>query len=284
MEAVQLSAHVTMLPGDRGGAFPHGNPLVVRGGDTTVQIDSSIAHPARNVDLVLLSHGHEDHMVGLGGTAAPVMVHCADLPTVQSWGEYCRVTHLAEGENAEDLRRTFALTERPDATAFHDDTVIDVGGGVTIRVVPLPGHTAGHCGFYVEPDGVFFTADVDLSSFGPVYCDEGSVLADVRASLARCAEIDAAVYATFHHKGCYTDRDRYRADLAVHTNVVDVREERIRALLQDRARSAVAPAELVGQGVVFTVGGRRPWYADTMEEHIIAAHMAEPEQFGRVAE
>lgn len=282
MDQVRLSEHVTLLPGENGGVFPHGNPLVVRGGETTVQLDSSLAHPAGGVDLILLSHAHEDHLVGLGETAAPVLVHRADLEPVRSWDEFCRVTHLVGDEAAADFqRRTFALTPRPDATAFDDGDVIEVGGGVSIRVIALPGHTAGHCGFFIEPDGVFFTADVDLSSFGPVYCDEGSLLPDVRASLMRCAEIEAAVYTTFHHKGPYTDRDAFLADLARHAAALDRRDARIDELLAgdddtgDGGSGDRDPAGLVGRGVVFATGGRRPWYADEMELHMIAAHLAE---------
>lgn len=277
MESVRLSEHVTLLPGRDGGVFPHGNPLVVRGGETVVQVDSSLDHPAGEVDLVVLSHAHEDHLVGLGETAAPVTVHRADLAPVRSWEEFCRVTHLEASDEAADFqRRTFAMTPRPDAAAFDDGDVIEVGGGVTIRVIALPGHTAGHCGFLIEPDGVFFTADVDLSSFGPVYCDEGSLLADVRSSLARCAEVEAAVYATFHHKGPYTDRALFLADLAGHAAALDRRDERIDELLAERGGpDGCEPGELVGRGVVFATDGRRPWYADVMERHMIAAHLAE---------
>lgn len=272
MDSLRLSEHVELLRGTDGGAYPYGNPIRVHGGQTTVQIDASLDHPAGAADLVLLSHYHEDHVVGLGDTTAPVSVHRRDLDAVRGWDAFCDAMNVPGGVIGDDLRRQFRWSPRPDATVFDDDTVIDVGGGVRIHVVPLPGHTAGHSGFFIEPDGVFFTADVDLSSFGPVYADLGSTLPDVRASLARCAQIDAAVYATFHHKGHYTDRARFLDDLATHAAALDTREERIRELAADGPLTA---REGVGRGVVFRVGGRRPWYADAMEEATIAAHLAE---------
>lgn len=271
-EHERLSEHVVLLRGTDGGAYPYGNPIRVHGGQTTVQIDASLDQTDCAADLVLLSHYHEDHVVGLGETAAPVMAHRRDVAAVRSWDDFRRAMNVPPGAIGDDLRREFRWSERPDATAFDDDAVIDVGGGVRIHVVPLPGHTPGHSGFFVEPDEVFFTADVDLSSFGPVYADLGSTLLDVRTSLARCAQIDAAVYTTFHHKGPYTDRERYLADLAVHTAALDAREQRIRELLDHHEPVA---KELVGRGVVFRVGGRRPWYADAMEEATIAAHLDE---------
>ncbi|WP_454164069.1 MBL fold metallo-hydrolase [Gordonia iterans] len=272
MEEIRLSEHVVLLRGTDAGAYPHGNPLRVTGGDTTVQIDSSLESGCADADLVVLSHYHEDHVVGLGETSAPVTVHRRDLPPVTSWDEFGRYMNVPDVAIGEELKRTFRWCERPDATAFDDDTVIEVGGGVRIRVVPLPGHTGGHCGFFVEPDGVFFTADVDLSSFGPVYADLDSTLPDVRASLARCAEIDAAVYTTFHHKGPYTDRAAFLADLAAHAAALDARDQRVRALLAEGPATA---RDLVGRGVVYRVGGRRPWYADAVEEVIVGQHLAE---------
>lgn len=271
-DEVRLSEHVTLLRGRDGGVYPHGNPLRVTGGSTTVQLDSSLDHPARDVDLVVLSHYHEDHVVGLGEIDAPVMVHGRDLPAVASWAEFCRYTTLPPGAAADGLRAEYRMAERADATSFDDDAVIEVGGGVRIRVVPLPGHTGGHCGFYVEPDGVFYLADVDLMAFGPMYADLGSRLGDVRASLARCAELDAAVYTTFHHKGPYTDRAEYLAQLAKHAGVLDARTERILAL---RAEGFETAEQMLGRGAIYLAGGRRPWFADAVEAAMIDHHLAD---------
>lgn len=284
MEEQQISEHVVVLRGAEGGTYPHGNPLRITGADTTVQVDSSLGSADRDsgagsgpqvcADLLLLSHYHEDHVVGLGDTGVPVAIHRRDLPAVQSWDAFCRYMNVPDGTIGDDLRREFRWSELPRATAFDDDAVFDLGGGVTVRAVPLPGHTGGHCGFFVEPDGVFYLADVDLMSFGPVYADLESTLPDTRASLARCAELDAAVYATFHHKGHYTDRTEYLTDLSRHTAALDAREHRLRALLS-ASDAPLTARDLLGKGVVYRVGGRRPWYADAVEQVMIEAHLAE---------
>lgn len=270
----RLSEHVTLLRGVDDGTYPRGNPLLVRAGDTTIQIDASLDHPAPDVDLVLVSHYHEDHVVGLGETKAAVAIHERDLPGVQSWEDFIRLMDVDEETFGEDMRRKFRWSERPDAKGFAADAVFDVGGGVRIHVVPLPGHTIGQCGFLIEPDGVLYIADVDLMAFGPMYADLGSTLSDVRTSLKRCAEVDAGIYTTFHHKGPYFERDEYLADLAVHAGALDAREQRLRALL---AEGPITPKEAVGRGVVYRVDGRRPWYADAVEEVMVAQHLAELE-------
>ncbi len=80
----------------------------------------------------------------------------------------------------------FHYTERADATPFSHGDRYDLGG-VTVTVVHLPGHTRGHSGFLVEPDGVLYVADIDLSSFGPYYGDHWSDLEDFERSMDRCA-------------------------------------------------------------------------------------------------
>uniref|UniRef100_UPI0005277505 MBL fold metallo-hydrolase n=1 Tax=Streptomyces bikiniensis TaxID=1896 RepID=UPI0005277505 len=79
-------------------------------------------------------------------------------------------------------------------------TVFDLGGR-TVTVVHLPGHTPGHSGYLVEPDGFLYVADIDLTSFGPYYGDPGSSLPDFEASMRRCREIGARWYGTGHQKG-----------------------------------------------------------------------------------
>ncbi|WP_240152055.1 MBL fold metallo-hydrolase [Streptomyces mobaraensis] len=59
------------------------------------------------------------------------------------------------------LRDHFHVRDRPDATVFEDGAVFDLGGHA-VTVVHLPGHTPGHSGFLIEPDGFLFVADIDL--------------------------------------------------------------------------------------------------------------------------
>ncbi|MFT4086878.1 MAG: MBL fold metallo-hydrolase [Gordonia sp. (in: high G+C Gram-positive bacteria)] len=268
----RISEHVTILAGDRGGAYPAGNPLRVVGGGTTVLLDSAVDVDLAGVDLVLLSHYHEDHVAGVGPYGVLAAIHEFDAPAVRSWPEFGRYMQLPPGEWEQSLRRDFSWGEIDDVVTFGDETEFDVGGGVKVHTIPLPGHTGGHCGFFVEPDGVLYLADVDLSSFGPMYADLESELADVRATLETCRGFDAAVYAGFHHKGPYTDRDEYLAALDVHASAVDAREARLRELL---AAGPLTVEGAVGRGVVYRLGGRRPWFADGVESTMCGLHLEE---------
>ena len=266
---IRLSEHVTQLRASNGGAFPSGNPLRVDAGGTTVLLDAAIGTDFTGVDLVLLSHFHEDHVVGVGASGVPAAVHSSDFAGTRSWDEFRGLVGYPPGDWEAEMRQEFSWAPISDAQTFEHGATFDVGGSVTITVIGLPGHTAGHCGFLVEPDGVLFLADVDLSSFGPFYADRFGSLIDTRSSLDTVASIDASVYAPYHHKGPYTDRRAFLDDLAVHAEMLDKREGRLLQLLDDDPSRL---EDLVGHGVVYRPG-RRPWFADLAEGSICGKHL-----------
>ena len=99
----------------------------------------------------------------------------------------------------------FHFTPRPDAHGFTDGHVFELGGGVQVEAVHLPGHTRGHSGFRV--DNTFFLSDIDLTGFGPYYGDSGATSTTSRRASSRCARRHADFYVTFHHKGIIEGRE-----------------------------------------------------------------------------
>ena len=90
-----------------------------------------------------------------------------------------------------------------------------------------PGHTRGHSFFLVEPDGVLYLGDVDLSSFGPYYGDAWSSLVDFEHTLAFARTLDARWYATFHHIGVVDGRAAFLEKLDRYAAVIADRERRL---------------------------------------------------------
>jgi glyoxylase-like metal-dependent hydrolase (beta-lactamase superfamily II) len=160
---------------------------------------------------------------------ASVGVHRHDLPGVQSMDGLMAIYGMqpeVEARFRQILVDQFTYVPRPDAIGLDDGEQIDLGG-VTITVVHLPGHTSGHSGLLIEPDGVFVTGDIDLSAFGPYYGDATSDLDAFEASLARAREVDARHYVTFHHKGVIDDRAEYVRAIDAFTAVIADRERRM---------------------------------------------------------
>ncbi|POX42903.1 MBL fold metallo-hydrolase [Streptomyces sp. Ru73] len=228
---------VNVLVGPKRGAYPYSNSLLVRGTTASLVVDPSLSlvEDAPPADVVLVSHAHEDHIAGLGSYTVPVHVHHGDLDALRSREALVAGFGLAPeavDEADRGLRDHFHVHGRPDATGFADGTVFDLGGR-TVTVVHLPGHTAGHSGFLIEPDGFLFIADIDLTSFGPYYGDVGSSLVDFEASMRRCREIDARWYGTSHQKGVIEGAAEFRRRLDAFAGVVKEREATLLALLSE---------------------------------------------------
>ncbi|MFK8024333.1 MAG: MBL fold metallo-hydrolase [Ilumatobacter sp.] len=212
----KLTDSVSVLCGANKGGYPSGNSLLVRGAGESILIDPSVDVVSRGgvpapVDAVVNSHSHEDHMAGNGLFAdARLHVHHEDLPGVTSMDGLMAVYGL-DGEARADFEQTvlteFNYTPRADAEGFSDGHVFDLGGGVAVEAVHLPGHTRGHSGFRI--DDVFFLSDIDLTGFGPYYGDVWSDLDDFEESLIKVREEEAEFYVTFHHKGVIEGRDTF---------------------------------------------------------------------------
>jgi glyoxylase-like metal-dependent hydrolase (beta-lactamase superfamily II) len=276
---------VSVFFGEKNGKYPDGNQVMVRGSDTFVAFDTPIAsnHIGPEFDsaeLVVMSHVHEDHMAGLHRLPhAPVHVHEADLAAAHSWEGLAAAYGTAEAALPAMLAKfesEFFYAPRPDAIGYEDGQVWDLGQG-RIRAFHMPGHTAGHTALLVEPEGVAFIGDIDLSGFGPYYGDASSSLGDFRRSIAQVAEIPAQVWVTFHHRGIYTERERFLDDLAAYGAKLDERDGRLLELLRSSPKTL---GQLVACRLLYPVDYQEPWVIDC-ETRTISQHLEELVADGR---
>jgi len=275
---------VAVLVGERGGKYPHGNSALVRGRDATALLDPSLTVARApelpgGVDLLLHSHAHEDHIAGGHRfPSAAVYAHREDVIGLRSLDGLCRISGYAEVAPGlqEMLVEHFHYRPRPDAAAFEDGTVFDLGG-VSVCVVHTPGHTRGHCAMLVEPEGVLFLGDIDLGRFGPYYGDAWSDLDAFERSLRAVREIPARVWVSFHEAGVIEDTAAFAAAL-----------ERFRARIAERERALweylAEPrtlAEMVSRRFFYPPTVQWP-LVEEVERRSIEQHLRRWEREGRV--
>ena len=278
---------VSVFLGEKNGKYPDGNQVLIRGADTLAALDTPIVSnfigPELDAaELVVLGHVHEDHMAGLHRLpSARVYAPVADLPAVQSWQGFASMMGMQDQHQQAQLlgqfQRDFFYTPRPDAQGYEDGACWELGG-TKIRAFHMPGHTAGHSVLVIEPHGIAFIGDIDLTGFGPYYGDPGSSLQDFRTSLARLPDIPASVWITSHHRGVYTDRDSFMRDLAAYTDKMDEREQRLLSLL---AKAPQTLEQLVEKRLLYPLGYDAPWVR-MVEARTILRHLEELLADGRV--
>ncbi len=193
---LEIADRVYLVEGERQGRNPFSNSLLIND-EQTALIDTGPGKERLRqvitdykIDLILLSHGHEDHTAGNPlFPSSEIAVHSLDAPAVR------RVDHLvklfgAAGSNTEKTIRSLLedLYQLKDSRVDHelkDGDSIDLGVH-RIDVIHTPGHSAGHCCFHLPSAGVIFLGDIDLSSFGPFY---GHLDSDIEQFILSCEKI-----------------------------------------------------------------------------------------------
>ena len=278
---------VTVLTGAQNGKYPDGNSLLVAGTEETVVIDPSLSLIPRRatlprVDRVVNSHCHEDHVAGNHlFPDVPWHLHALDLPGIHSVDGIMRIYGF-DGEVDDAFRKVvverFHFTPRPDAVAYQDGDVFDLGR-TRVRVIHAPGHTRGHCVLHTEPEDVLYLGDIDLSSFGPYYGDAWSSLVDFERTLAMVRDVEARWYATFHHIGLLDGRAAFLERLDRFAAVIAQREARLLSFLE-------APRtldEIATHRFVYRPGDPVP-YAEPVERRSMGQHVERLLAAGRVRE
>jgi hydroxyacylglutathione hydrolase len=133
-----------------------GKAAAIDPGDETWRIQHSLAMHEWTLAWVLVTHAHFDHIAAAGELAAlagcPIALHPADLPLWWMHG-----TADLFGIKIPDL----PVPQHP-LIAGESISV----GELRFEVLQLPGHSPGHVGFYLQPQGWLFSGDVIFADGG----------------------------------------------------------------------------------------------------------------------
>ena len=122
----------------------------------------------KGIHSILLTHGHLDHTHNV--------VRIKDLSGATIYGDTLDDQHFEGRFPYQGISRCCGILEAIGRGLFgfkrvvldkniHDGEIIDVWGG--IRVIHLPGHTDGHCGFLSLKHDLFFTGVTQTTTGTP---------------------------------------------------------------------------------------------------------------------
>lgn len=149
-------------------------------GDASVMIDTGMVGepffirrlmrklglPARSIKAILLTHGHLDHAGNLAWlkecTGTKVYGHPEEQRHVDGTYPYQAINRWC-GRLEAAGRFLFRYRSAAIDEFLTDGQELPFWGG--LRVIHLPGHTAGHCGFFSAQHDLLFSGDMMASYF-----------------------------------------------------------------------------------------------------------------------
>jgi glyoxylase-like metal-dependent hydrolase (beta-lactamase superfamily II) len=246
---------ISFICGENGGRYPFNHSLYIEGDAARVIID-----PASNleklkrlqkkdgVDMVWLSHWHEDHIRYLYlFEDCPKWISARDFPPLSNVEIFLDWYGLEETPQRDywkkEMLGTFNFQPQHKARFIEDDEKIDLGN-LQVQVIATPGHTPGHLSFFFPAEEILFLGDYDLTSFGPWYGDVASSIEDTIKSIHRLKAIPAKRWITCHDTGLFEENP---GDLwQRYENVIYEREARVLEFLsQPRSLKEIAAAWLI---------------------------------------
>jgi len=249
----QTFGPIRFVPGSNSGRYPHCHSLYIEAGRKVLVDPASDRkrlaelRDGPGVDTVWLSHWHEDHFKDLDlFDDKELWISAEDAPPLASLDALLDAYGMNTDERAQWeplMVQSFHFKPRKPYRIFNGQEVVDVGG-VSVEVIPTPGHTPGHCALWFPEQEVLFMGDYDLSKFGPWYGDRGSNIDDTIASVNRLRTIPARVWIAAHEQGLFQNEpgelwDRY-------LQVIDRREQKLLDLLKEpRTLSEIVEARII---------------------------------------
>jgi hydroxyacylglutathione hydrolase len=135
---------------------------------------ASLGRRIEDVRWILLTHGHIDHVGGahalweLTGRKAQLVIHTSDAQFLRERqahvDEYTlgRGRYLADPDGAATQAKaaqTVISGEVEPTILLNGGERLDLGGGVTVSVHPIPGHTAGSVAYVIDGQDDAFVGD-----------------------------------------------------------------------------------------------------------------------------
>lgn len=280
---IDITANLTFIKEPQGARFPYCHCLYFND-DIKLLIDTSCCSEdlerlqAEKPDIIINTHFHEDHIrFNKYFPQAEIWSHSLDAPAIRSVEEFKQFYGfgLLKAEKLGDnFVKEMGLQDCNVSRELLDGEIINTGK-ITVRVVHTPGHTPGHCVFYLEELGILFSSDIDLSSFGPWYGHLRSDIDDFIASINKCIAINPKTIIT-SHKGIINDDIMTR--LVSYRDKIYRREEKVLSAL----KIPQTLNELAAKKIYYGSRVKSTPFIDFQEKMAIYNHLKRLQKHGRI--
>jgi len=265
---------IKVIRGENNSRFPCCTSLLVDGGDLVAVIDPGAGVKAlqaacekKHVDLVVNTHYHFDHIncnhlfsetkLLLNPLEAACFSDLANVGKllgireyygdngVTAWIDNVKNPQTKQTPFSPSCRHEWWLSTRTNAGeyAYDQDWFI---GKVKVIMVHTPGHTQGLCCPYFPDEGVVYTGDIDLTSFGPWYAGTDGDIDSFIQSARLIASLNADHFITGHQEGVFS-RSEFQKRLDRFINIIEERQQRLIKLLE----SGVTPEDVPSHGLIY---------------------------------
>jgi len=199
----------------------------------------------RNIDLVILSHIHPDHIthtmklkrlsnckIAANEITAPLFDEKEEMKRFLGFTKGQPVRHL--WEDLVNKRMYGALDEGHIDITLRDDEEYSIGD-ITLKMLYTPGHLPDHmCIEIVEPNFVF-GADIDCTAFGPFYGHPNCSISEFKESIHILRNSDYSGLVSGHLEQPLIDN--YKPVLEEYEGHFDAREEKVYQIILNGAAS-----------------------------------------------
>ena len=278
MNYTEIGDNIFFVEGQNRGRYFYSNSLLIRD-ERPLLIDTGpgpeiiekIAEE-ENIYYLLLSHGHEDHNSGnrLFGDAI-ICAHRLDAPTIRSVNNLIKlfgnIKPELEAEMEQFFKNVFGLIDCRVDRELKDGDIIDTGRH-QVDVIHTPGHSQGHCCFYIPDSKIIFLADIDLSSFGPWYGCIDCHINDFIASVNKIKELDYEI-AVSGHKELVRGKKEIDGKLDIYMEKIYEREE----ILQKKLDSGKSVEEIADKAYIYGKFQEPEEIYRQMEKTMIEKHL-----------
>ncbi len=195
----KISDKVSVIFTDEG--FSKSNSILIED-DIRLMIDSGAGKvigdlQPENVDILLNSHCHLDHIWDNDlFVNARILMHEKETENIknyknlggfENWDSFMDSDLQQYIDMLISMKPSFLDERRVDGFIADGDSVY--AGNTEIQVLHTPGHTSGHCSFFIPSEGLIFTGDICLTKVGPWYGDDVTPVDDFINSINRIIEM-----------------------------------------------------------------------------------------------